>query len=335
MSRGNARACGLRPLTVRPALARFQQTLKYERLDATTAICRKGAQRVVFDALEGVDTDSVSAFERVLNGCLDAGYRENGLTAFVYEVLHRRFAGRIRRRLSASGQDPNTEEVSDLVMTTVEAVYSLIRNARRERHSLRYALLVSIADHRTIDFLRRKRPEYRESVDDRLAEPSAQTWWGGPSAVESPEQNIHRRQRVTVARRLRRAVLEAVNGLPELERGALILVEVEGCGYDAVAERLQVKRTDVGNLVRRARLRRDRALMPRLRDVEGMNTHIGFSDIRANQSLRLNLLRWTTEMGDGVCKRCIDVGYVLHTAESSCLNESQDSDEVDTVHAVG
>ena len=103
MSRGNARACGLRPLTVRPALTRFQQTLKHEKV-AATKVCRKGAQQVVLDALEGADTDSVSAFERVLNGCLDAGYRENGLTAFVYEVLHRRFAGRIRRRLSASSR---------------------------------------------------------------------------------------------------------------------------------------------------------------------------------------------------------------------------------------
>jgi len=328
MSRGNARACGLRPLTVRPALARFQQTLMNERGDKASTVCREGARKVVLAALDGADTDSVSAFERVLNGCLDAGYRMNALAAFVYEVLHRRFAGRIRRRLSASGQDPNTEEVADLVMITVEAVHSLIRNARRERHSLRYALLVSIADHRTIDFLRRKRPEYRESVDDRIAEPAAQTWWGSQSTVATPEQNMHRRQRLGVARKLRSLVLSAVNDLPPLERGALILVEVEGYGYDAVAERLGVKRTDVGNLVRRARLRRDRAVMPLLRSVEGLNAHVGFSDLRANQALRLNLLRWTTEMGDGVCRRCIDSGFSLHTAQSKCIDGHVEVKEV-------
>ena len=56
-------------------------------------------------------------------------------------------------------------------------------------------------------------------------------------------------------------MLTVVNGLPDLERAALIMVEIEGLGYEAVATNLGIKRTDVGNLVRRARLHRDRGLM--------------------------------------------------------------------------
>ncbi|MEZ4472123.1 MAG: hypothetical protein R3F60_15280 [bacterium] len=51
--------------------------------------------------------------------------------------------------------------------TTAMAIQRLIRLADREEHSIRYALLLSIADHRTIDFLRRRRPEYRGTMDDR------------------------------------------------------------------------------------------------------------------------------------------------------------------------
>jgi len=98
----------------------------------------------------------------------------------------------------------------------------------------------------------------------------------------------------------------------------LVLVEIEGLGYDDVAAALGLKRTDVGNVVRRARLKRDRQLMPRLRSMSGLDGHVGFAALQNDRSLRLNMLRWTTEMGDGVCARCLKQHAHLHTADSPC-----------------
>lgn len=316
----------LRPLNVQVALRRFRHRLTSAMSRPDTDVDRVQRRRAVAGLLDEAqarsDVDSIGCFECVLNGALDLGYRARPLAAFAFECLHRRFAGRIRRRLAASGHDPDSAEVADLVSTTAEALHTLIRGARRERHTLRYALLVAIADHRTIDYLRRKRPEYRETMDDRVADSAT-----GPLSLgtrrEDPEQHFVRQQRISLARRLREAVLTAVNGLPELERSALILVEIEGLGYDEVAEGLGVKRTDVGNIVRRARLKRDRALMPLLRTVPGMDGHVGFAALQNDRSLRLNMLRWTTEMGDGVCARCLNEHAHLHTAGTPCVSNSE------------
>lgn len=310
-----------RPLTIRPALVRFRSRLRQAMSRGSSDPERNERRRAVLDLVEHrltcPDVDTIGSFEDVLNGSLDLGYRAQPLAAFTFECLHRRFAARIRRRLAACGQDPDSAEVADLVSTTAEAVHGLIRGARRERHTLRYALLVSIADHRTIDFLRRKRPEYRETMDDRASE--SDTIWTLGTRRDDPEQRIVRRERVDLARRLRGAVLEVVNGLPDIERAALVLVEIEGLGYDAVAEALDIKRTDVGNVVRRARLKRDRQLMPVLRAIPGLEGHMGFAEMQQHRALRLNMLRWTTEMGDGVCRGCMSRHHHLHTADGPCL----------------
>lgn len=308
-----------RPLRVTPSLARFRARLRGAMQrgssDPDRVARRLAALSLVDSDLAAPDADTVGCFERVLNGCLDLGYRAQPLAAFVFETLERRFSARVRRRLAASGQDPASEEVADLVATTAEAVYGLIRGARREKHTLSYALLVSIADHRTIDYLRRKRPEYRDTMDDRAGESDA---WSLGTRRDDPEQRLVRQQRVSLARRLREVVLEAVNALPDDERAALVLVEIEGLGYDEVAAALGLKRTDVGNIVRRARLKRDRGLMPLLRTVPGLEQHVGFAEMQNDRALRLNMLRWTTEMGDGVCACCLRDHHHLHTAEAPC-----------------
>lgn len=314
-----------RPLTVRPALLHFRSRLRAAMLRGSTDPERVARRVAVLALVEETctrpDVDTIGCFEDVLNGSLDLGYRARDLAAFVFECLHRRFASRVRRRLSASGHDPDSAEVADLVATTAEAVHTLIRGARRERHTLRYALLVSIADHRTIDYLRRKRPEYRETMDDRVADADVDPWALG-TRRDDPEQRIVRQQRVSLARQLREAVLGVVNDLPDIERAALVLVEIEGLGYDAVADALGLKRTDVGNVVRRARLKRDRQLMPLLRGIPGLEGHVGFAEMQSDRALRLNMLRWTTEMGDGVCARCLHRDHVLHTAETACHREA-------------
>jgi RNA polymerase sigma factor (sigma-70 family) len=308
-----------RPLRVRPALTRFDESLGRRLRPQNANVLLESVRGIVRTNLAEADIDSVGTFEDIVNQCLDLGYRGESLVAFVYEVLRDRFAARVYRRLSSSGRRPSSAEVEDLVGVTTEAVQALISNANRQRHSLTYALLLSIADHRSIDYLRRKKADL---VDDLDTYHTRHVW--SPTAAHDarPDNQIHRRQRIQLARELRTAVLESVNLLPYMERTALILVEVEGQSYDEIALRLGIKRTDVGNVVRRARLKRDRLLMPLLRGIEQLEGHIGFKQIQAQRSLRLNLLRWTTEMGDGVCAACSDRQSLLHTADAACYDHA-------------
>ncbi len=299
------------PLRVEPALTRFENAVRsaYARGgDDIRQARRRAVMNIIGKALRSAECDTVVTFEDTLNGCLDVGYRAQPLAAFVFNVLRRRLAARVRRRLAQSRQDPDSEEVSDLVAQAAEAMQKLIRGARRERHTLRYALLVSIADHRTIDYLRRRRPEYRDTMDDcsgGVAEFALHT-----DCVD-PERALWQRERRALAHRLRDAVLASVNRLPDLERAALVLVEVEGQGYPEVAERLGIKRTDVGNVVRRARLARDRSLVPQLRNIPGLDGHIGFTALQANRDLRLQMLGWCADAGMGLCEEALADGFRL------------------------
>ncbi len=304
-----ARVCA--PLRVEPGLRRFEFAVRaaYARGgDDIRQARRRSVLNIITRALRDPECDTVVVFEDVLNGCLDVGYRAQPLAAYVFAVLQRRLASRVRRRLAQSRQDPDTEEVSDLVAQAIEAIQRLIRGARRERHTLRYALLVSIADHRTIDFLRRRRPEYRETMDDHSA---CGAEFALHTACLDPERALLQQQRNALALQLRDAVIESVNSLSEACRAALVLVEIDGLGYPEVAERLGIKVTDVGNIVRRARLARDRNLVPKLRTIPGLAGHVGFSAIQENRDLRLQMLTWSAEVGEGLCEDSLADGYRL------------------------
>ncbi len=303
------------PLRVEPMLRRFRSKLVSALARGGDDIrqARRRAVIAIIDGGLGGETDTIVVFEDVLNGCLDVGYRAQPLAAFVFETLQRRLAARVRRRLSRCGRDADSAEVCDLVAQAAEAMHRLIRGARRERHTLRYALLVSIADHRTIDYLRRRRPEYRDTMDDGVL--CSGEWSLSTDSVD-PERAYSRSQRHSLALQLRDAILDAVNGLSELERAAMVLVEIEGLGYPEVAARLELKRTDVGNLVRRARLARDRALVPRLRCIAGFEGHVGFKALQANRDLRLQMLRWTSEVDAGLGPVSRVDGYLLRPARA-------------------
>lgn len=291
------------PLRTEPALKRYRIALKARmkraQEDDERQARRRAVMRLIDEVLDRDDVDTIDAFETVLNGSLDLGYRAQPLAAFVFDTLQRRLAGRVRRRLASSGHAADSEEVSDLVATAVVAIQKLIRGARREKHTLRYALLLSIAEHRTIDYLRRRRPEYVGAVDDRF-ETDVASPWPRPTDGGDPERRLWMAQRRQLAHALRDAVFNAVNSLPRMERACLILVEIEGLGYPEIAERLRIKRTDVGNIVRRARLRRDRALVPQLREIRGLSTHVGFGGIQADRDLRLSMLKWSADMQGAV-----------------------------------
>ncbi|MGB0648118.1 MAG: sigma-70 family RNA polymerase sigma factor, partial [Bradymonadia bacterium] len=184
----------------------------------------------------GSGVDTVSAFEMIVNRCLDSGYRGEGLLAFVFLALNRRFASRIKKRLKASPLGARTVDVEDLVMVAMEGVQKLFYRSDRERHSVTYSLLLSIADHRAIDHLRRKKANLVPCVDTLTS--------GSREPVQTslrPDQQYQAKERETLLRLIRGAILESVNSLTAQQRRALILVEVEGVGYREVARRLHMK----------------------------------------------------------------------------------------------
>ena len=318
------------PLALARPLSRFISAVRQAdaRAHADTPaepdVERDARRRVVLSLLVRLQGspggETVAAFERILNGCLTLGYRARPLAAFAFEVLAPRFAARIRRRLLAAGQRAEADDVGDLVGATAETLARLIRDARRSEYTLRYALLLSIADHRTVDHLRqrRRRPEILLAHDDSTGEDTFDRLTCHSESAPDPERQMAERERDRLALWLRDAVFEAVNALPARERAALISVDLDGLGYPEVARNLCLSPTDVGNVVRRARLLRDRHLVPALRALPNVGGTLGFNSIQDDKELRIHMLRWSAEIGDGFCRDCAEHGRRLHARAQPC-----------------
>lgn len=306
------------PLSVAGALGHFLSALRRSlRRPSEDQIGEHRRQRVLDLLQESAarsDLDTVASFEAVINGSLSLAYREPPLMRFIFEVLHQRLTRRVQRRLFKAGYSTQSAEVADLVSTAVLAIQNLILNCRRERYTVRYALLLSIADHRAVDYLRRRRPEYCEDLTQ--LEPQWGVQWEGYSARD-PERELLWQERQRLAQRVRDCVLSAVHQLPEVERAALVLVEVEGHSYEQVSAQLNLRTTDVGNVVRRARLRRDRLFVAALRGLEGEAPLLGFDALQADRSLRLNMLGWAAQIGEALCPQCTAHGH-LHAPQGDC-----------------
>ena len=297
-----------RPMTVLPALKTYLAALRRER-DIGPELC------VVLEAIASRPNlvDTVTGFELVVNCSLDHGYKGEALLAFVFLAMNRRFAARIQRRLKHSALGARSTDIEDLVMTSIEGVHRLFARSERTQHSVTYALLLSIADHRAIDFLRRKRADLVECVDGKIEGEHSELLNRWRPDLELENKRVNGQLRV-----LREVILASVNELKPMERQALILVEVQGLGYHEVAVQLGMKSTDVGNFVRRTRKVRDRNFIAGLRSNPDLEGHIGFAALQSNRELRTNLLRWASEIGDGFCFRCMHEHQHLHTADQEC-----------------
>ena len=299
-----------RPMTVAPALNVLIQSLRREPSTPVELVA-------CLDAIAALPSlaDTVTGFELVVNSSLDHGYKGEALLAFVFQAMNRRFAARIQRRLKNSPLGARPTDIEDLVMTSIEGVHRLFARSERSQHSVTYALLLSIADHRAIDFLRRKRADLVECVDGKIEAEKSELLnrWRPDTELESKRVN-------EMVRTLREVILSSVNQLEPMQRRALILVEVEGLGYHEVAVRLGIKSTDVGNFVRRTRKLRDRNFIAGLRANPTVEGHIGFGAMQSNRELRTNLLRWAAEIGDGFCFRCMHDHVHLHTADQECVS---------------
>ena len=203
-------------------------------------------------------------------------------------------------------------------MVAMEGVQKLFYRSDRQQHSVTYSLL----------FVYCRSPSYRlppqkESGSSALCGHPCQRPARFRPRFPTPGPAISGKGAENLLRLIRGAILESVNSLTTQQRRALILVEVEGVGYREVAQRLEMKETDVGNFVRRTRKVRDANFIAALRQQDCLGGHIGFAELQRSKELRTNLLRWAADIGDGFCYRCVNEAATLHTADQNVTHRCQ------------
>jgi RNA polymerase sigma factor (sigma-70 family) len=123
------------------------------------------------------------------------------------------------------------ERAEDVVQLAFVNAYEAIRRDSRELDLRPW--LYRIAHNATLNALRDRGLHHVELADD----------WDG---VERPEQAVERREGL-------RDVVDAVQALPERQRDAIVLRELEGRSYEEIAGRLGVTDGAVRQLLNRAR----------------------------------------------------------------------------------
>ncbi len=287
------------PRSHRPARLLVQQRLPRATELYLASLRRSGRTVAPLGRVGDAPDDSVAAFEGLLNQSLRAGLRGPELLAFAWGVVEPLCHSTVRRRFSRAGRAHDTAAIADAVSATAEALARILGRDElsREDFDVRLSLMLGIADHKAIDTLRRDRVRGATAALDP-----------GVATTTSIEQAWEERARARRVQRARALVFRAVNGLPELERRALLMVDVEQRSYEEVAHALRLGANDVGNVLRRARRLRDRELLGRDATVD---------DVEAKSS-RLGVLRWALEVGAPVCGLCVRRRGHLHGAEVVC-----------------
>ena len=135
----------------------------------------------------------------------------------------------------------NRTSAEDVTQETFISAYKAIGAFRGG--SLR-AWLLRIASNASRDFLRTSRRRPAESLDQFLLNPSFQV----RSGDESPE-------RYTLRRELGAEIQRAILSVPEDQRTAVVLVDVQGLSYDEAAEATGVSLGTIKSRLSRGRAR--------------------------------------------------------------------------------
>lgn len=138
---------------------------------------------------------------------------------------------------------------------TQETFISAFKAIRKFRGGSLKSWLLRIASNSSKDFLRSSRRRPAESLDESLLNPSFQP----ASSEETPEQQALRGE-------LGLQIQQAILALPEDQRIALVLIDVQGLSYEETA---QAAGASVGTI--KSRLSRARA---RVRDTLMQNTEL-------------------------------------------------------------
>jgi RNA polymerase sigma factor (sigma-70 family) len=126
------------------------------------------------------------------------------------------------------------EDAEDILQDVFAAAYNAILADQREINVRPW--LYRIARNRCLNHLRRPVPDGRDTMDDQLAS-------GGASTADV----VHKRADL-------RHLIDDVHKLPETQRTALLLREIDVLSYDQIAETMETTVPSVKSLLVRARM---------------------------------------------------------------------------------
>ena len=136
--------------------------------------------------------------------------------------------------------------------TAQETFISAYRAIGRFRGGSLQGWLLRIASNASKDLIRSRRRRREDSLDNLLLNPSFQVQERG----ETPEQHAIRGE-------LRTELQRAILSIPEDQRTALVMVDVQGLSYDETAEAVGVSLGTIKSRLSRARARVRDSLMER------------------------------------------------------------------------
>lgn len=142
-----------------------------------------------------------------------------------YRALVEKYQGRIYAVIY--GMVRNREDARDL---TQEAFVKAYRNISGFRSDAKfYTWLYRIAMNLTIDFTRRRKRNPVTTVEDEVAERSSDGGVAEVHRIQSPGKALERKQ-------LYRAIMDALEELPEQQKQVILLREIEGLSYKEISE---------------------------------------------------------------------------------------------------
>jgi RNA polymerase sigma-70 factor, ECF subfamily len=138
------------------------------------------------------------------------------------------------------------DRAQDLVQETLLAV--MAGSARFERRSQLRTWAIGILTHKVLDLFRAQGRARRTSAEETSLDDLAE-----PSSDRQPDRVLARREALSI-------VDKALRELPDLERLAVLLVDVEGGDHEQACNELAVSATHLRVLLHRGRHRLRRAL---------------------------------------------------------------------------
>jgi RNA polymerase sigma factor (sigma-70 family) len=160
-----------------------------------------------------------------------AAFRHGNEAAF--DVLHERYRQRlfayVRQMLSAGSR----QDAEDVLQDVFVRAYGALRADQREMNVR--AWLYRVAHNRCIDHLRRPAP------------PAAEIFEVSRKPLRDPMEEAQRREDLT-------RLVEDISRLPEQQRSALLMREMDGLSYQDLAEALDVSLPAIKSLLVRARV---------------------------------------------------------------------------------
>jgi RNA polymerase sigma-70 factor (ECF subfamily) len=165
--------------------------------------------------------------------------------AEAFDTLITRYSSDIYSLLYRMTQDP--EEASDLTQETFLSALKAIKSFRGEAELKTWLFRIALNHSRNrFRWWKRRRRNETVSLDKPLGEGNATVSDTIADKGETPEQTVIRME-------LRRRLTGAVNALPEIFREAVVLCDIEGFGYEEIAQALNINIGTVKSRLARGR----------------------------------------------------------------------------------